>query len=55
MPKAAAALNAATEILPLPKIGPRLTELFGSGAKGTDSKLNDNGSVIEFRAGRNLG
>ena len=30
MPKAAAALNAATEILPLQKIGPRLRELFCS-------------------------
>jgi two-component system response regulator WspF len=34
MPKAAAALNAASEILPLQKIGPRLRELFGSEAKG---------------------
>jgi two-component system, chemotaxis family, response regulator WspF len=33
MPKAAAALNAASEILPLQKIGPRLRELFGSEAK----------------------
>src|SRR3984893_12687764 len=30
MPKAAAALNAASEILPLQKIGPRLRELCGS-------------------------
>ena len=33
MPKAAAALNAASEILPLQKIGPRLRELFGSATK----------------------
>jgi two-component system, chemotaxis family, response regulator WspF len=33
MPKAAAAINAATEILPLQKIGPRLTELFVSKSK----------------------
>jgi chemotaxis response regulator CheB len=30
MPKAAATLNAASEILPLQKIGPRLRELFYS-------------------------
>ena len=36
MPKAAAALNAATEIVPLQKIGPRLGELFGSATKTTD-------------------
>jgi two-component system, chemotaxis family, response regulator WspF len=30
MPKAAAAINAASEILPLPQIGPRLRELFRS-------------------------
>jgi chemotaxis response regulator CheB len=30
MPKAAAAINAAIEILPLQKIGPRLRELFVS-------------------------
>jgi chemotaxis response regulator CheB len=28
MPKAAAAIDAATEILPVQKIGPRLVELF---------------------------
>jgi two-component system, chemotaxis family, response regulator WspF len=33
MPKAAAAINAATEILPLQKIGPRLRELFGPKAR----------------------
>jgi two-component system, chemotaxis family, response regulator WspF len=33
MPKAAAALNAASEILPLQKIGPRLRELLGSKQK----------------------
>jgi two-component system response regulator WspF len=33
MPKAAAAINAATEILPLQKIGPRLRELFGPRAR----------------------
>jgi two-component system, chemotaxis family, response regulator WspF len=38
MPKAAAALNAASEILPLQKIGPRLRELFASEAKATPSK-----------------
>jgi two-component system, chemotaxis family, response regulator WspF len=38
MPKAAAALNAASEILPLQKIGPRLRELFGSEAKTTLSQ-----------------
>jgi two-component system response regulator WspF len=55
MPKAAAALNAATEILPLPRIGPRLTELFGSEAKATHSKLNGSGSVIGSRVRTNLG
>lgn len=35
MPKAAAAINAASEILPLQKIGPRLRELFCSKAKAT--------------------
>jgi two-component system response regulator WspF len=48
MPKAAAALNAASEILPLQKIGPRLTELFGSEAKATHSKRAGSGSVIGF-------
>jgi two-component system response regulator WspF len=38
MPKAAAAINAASEILPLHKIGPRLRELFGSEAKATHSR-----------------
>jgi two-component system response regulator WspF len=38
MPKAAAAINAATEILPLRQIGPRLRELFGSEAKATHSR-----------------
>ena len=38
MPKAAAAINAATEILPLPKIGPRLRELFGPEARVIHSK-----------------
>jgi two-component system response regulator WspF len=38
MPKAAAALNAASEILPLEKIGPRLRELFGSEVTTTPSK-----------------
>jgi two-component system, chemotaxis family, response regulator WspF len=38
MPKAAAALDAASEILPLQKIGPRLRELFGSEAKATSSQ-----------------
>jgi two-component system response regulator WspF len=38
MPKAAAAINAASEILPLQKIGPRLRELFCSEAKTTLSK-----------------
>ena len=38
MPKAAAALNAASEILPLEKIGPLLRELFGSEVKTTPSK-----------------
>ncbi|HEX3443088.1 MAG TPA: chemotaxis-specific protein-glutamate methyltransferase CheB [Chthoniobacterales bacterium] len=33
MPKAAAAINAATEILPLQKIGPRLRELFSPEAR----------------------
>ncbi len=35
MPKAAAALNAASEILPVQKIGPRLRNLFGAEAKAT--------------------
>jgi two-component system response regulator WspF len=38
MPKAAAAINAASEILPLPKIGPRLRELCGSEAKAAPSR-----------------
>ncbi len=38
MPKAAAAINAASEILPLPKIGPRLVELFGSEVLATPSR-----------------
>src|SRR6202043_452292 len=38
MPKAAAPLNAASEILPLQKIGPRLRELFCSDVKRTLSK-----------------
>jgi len=38
MPKAAAALNAASEILPLPKIGPRLRELLASEAIAAHSK-----------------
>ena len=38
MPKAAAALNAASEILALQKIGPRLRELSGSEVKTTPSK-----------------
>jgi two-component system, chemotaxis family, response regulator WspF len=38
MPKAAAAINAATEILPLQKIGPRLQELFSPEARVTQSK-----------------
>jgi two-component system, chemotaxis family, response regulator WspF len=37
MPKAAAVINAASEILPLRKIGPRLRELFGSEANATHS------------------
>src|ERR1700730_3608669 len=43
MPKAAAALNAATEILPLQKIGPRLRELFGSETKATHPKRRAQG------------
>jgi two-component system, chemotaxis family, response regulator WspF len=35
MPKAAAALNAASEILPVQKIGPRMSDLFGSEATTT--------------------
>lgn len=42
MPKAAAALKAASEILPLRKIGPRLTELYGSEAKATSPKRTGN-------------
>jgi two-component system, chemotaxis family, response regulator WspF len=38
MPKAAAAINAASEILPLQKIGPRLRELFSPEARATHSK-----------------
>jgi two-component system, chemotaxis family, response regulator WspF len=38
MPKAAAAINAASEILPLQKIGPRLRELFSPEVRATDSK-----------------
>jgi two-component system response regulator WspF len=38
MPKAAAAINAASEILPLPQIGPRLRELFRSDEKSALSK-----------------
>src|SRR6202035_3655785 len=38
MPKAAAAINAAIEILPLPKIGPRLTELFSPQTRTIQSK-----------------
>jgi two-component system response regulator WspF len=38
MPKAAAAINAASEILPLQKIGPRLRELFSPQARTTQSK-----------------
>jgi two-component system, chemotaxis family, response regulator WspF len=37
MPKAAAAINAANEILPLQKIGPRLRELFSPEARATHS------------------
>jgi two-component system, chemotaxis family, response regulator WspF len=53
MPKAAAALNAASEILPLQKIGPRLRELFGSEAKATHSKVRGSGSVIGLPARTN--
>ena len=42
MPKAAAALNAASEILPLQKIGPRPRELFGSEAKALTSQRRGN-------------
>jgi two-component system response regulator WspF len=42
MPKAAAAINAVSEILPLEKIGPRLRELFGSEANG--ARPNGRGS-----------
>jgi two-component system response regulator WspF len=38
MPKAAAAINAACEILPLRKIGPRLRELFVADTQWTHSK-----------------
>jgi two-component system, chemotaxis family, response regulator WspF len=38
MPKAAAAINAASEILPLQKIGPRLRELFSPEARVTHCK-----------------
>jgi two-component system, chemotaxis family, response regulator WspF len=38
MPKAAAAINAASEILPLLEIGPRLSELFRSETTGLPSK-----------------
>jgi two-component system, chemotaxis family, response regulator WspF len=54
MPKAAAELNAASEILPLQKIGPRLRALFGSEAKATDSERRGSGSVIGLPARRNL-
>jgi two-component system response regulator WspF len=46
MPKAAAALDAASEILPLKRIGPRLSELFASEAGATYSKRRSSGSVI---------
>jgi two-component system, chemotaxis family, response regulator WspF len=46
MPKAAAALNAASEILPLQKIGPRLRNFFGSEAKATDIERRGSGSVM---------
>ena len=55
MPKAAAALNAASEILPLEKIGPRLRELFGSEAKATPSKRRGRGSGMGLPAPKNLG
>jgi len=54
MPKAAAALNAASEILALQKIGPRLRELFGSEAKATHSKRRGSGSVIGLPARTDL-
>jgi chemotaxis response regulator CheB len=38
MPKAAAAIDAASEILPLQNIGPRLRELSGSEVKATHSE-----------------
>jgi two-component system, chemotaxis family, response regulator WspF len=38
MPKAAAALNAADEILPLQKIGPRLRELFSSESNAASTR-----------------
>ena len=41
MPKAAAAINAATEILALQNIGPRLRELFCSEANATHSTRRD--------------
>jgi two-component system, chemotaxis family, response regulator WspF len=49
MPKAAAALNAASEILPLKRIGPRLSELFASGARATNFKRRGRGSAIGLR------
>jgi two-component system, chemotaxis family, response regulator WspF len=42
MPKAAATLNAASEILPLQKIGPRLRELCASKQKARHAKTKDN-------------
>jgi two-component system response regulator WspF len=42
MPKAAAAINAASEILPLLMIGPRLKEIFGAEALAT----NTNGRAV---------
>ena len=55
MPKAAAALKAASEILPLQKIGPRLTELFGSEEKATHPKKRGSGSAIGLPSRTNLG
>ena len=54
MPKAAAALDAASEILPLQKIGPRLTELFPSEEKPAHSKNRGSGSAIGLPARTNL-
>jgi two-component system, chemotaxis family, response regulator WspF len=53
MPKAAAALNAASEILPLQEIGPRLREFFNSEAKA-HSKRKGSGSLIGLPGRTNL-